>query len=174
MPWADYTCEGCPGIVRNHRFDAALGAIASAPICPVCEIVMTYVPAIGRMSAGNGPSFKAFEVAREVVDVNPATGKVERHHRRETIDSIAKLRAVERDSDRRAANGEGEPMRFRVFSQDHSNMDRGSFGPLVPESSVLKKSGRVSVKAVTPSDGSEPVVETGPGMSGSQALAGDE
>lgn len=184
MPWADYECPECGAVKTNVVFSADRGAAASAPYCTepmdeadLCGVRMEVIPQVGLMSAANGSTFKAFDVTREVLERNPETGQVERFHRRERIDSLAKLRAVERDSEQRAKNGEGEPMRFRAFSQNRTNMDVGSFGPMTPETAVLKRSGRVRVKAVTPTDapeGGEPTVETGPGMAGSQALAGDQ
>lgn len=146
MPWADYRCLGCQEtMVRNHVFSAQLGAIASAPLCTVCETYMAPIPAIGRMDAGGGSAFQAFDVAREVVDYNPATGQVERFQRLERIDSVHKARAVEQDAERRARNGEGEPMRFRMLSTDPSNKDVGSFGSFTPEDTKLVKGGRVQV-----------------------------
>lgn len=124
MPWADYECPGCPGLIRNHRFSAALGAKASAPLCPVCEIYMEPIPAIGRMDVGGvkGASFQAFEISRLVPSRH---GMVEQTER---IDSVHKLRAVERDSEQRYRDGEGEPVRFRAWNQDRSNLSVSSFG----------------------------------------------
>lgn len=72
--------------------------------------------------------FQTYQVARDVYDRNPATGDTERHSRLETIDSLHTMRKIERDSEQRFRNGEGEPMRFRMLSTDRSNKDVGSFG----------------------------------------------
>lgn len=165
MPWSDYRCPYCTNVQINVVFAMAKGAVASAPICPSCRddgmlVIMEVIPAIGRMDAGNGSTFQAFEVAREVVDRNPATGQIERFQRKELIDSVHKARAIERDSERRAANGEGEPMRFRMLSQNPSNKDAGSFGSFTP-GPKLEKSGRVSV---TRHGEDAPTAEVAPGV----------
>jgi hypothetical protein len=46
----------------------------------------------------------------------------------ETIDSLHTLRAIEKDSEQRYRDGEGEPLRFRGYAQDASNMDVSAFG----------------------------------------------
>lgn len=125
MPWADYECPGCPGLIRNHRFAMALGAAAGAPICEVCEIYMVPIPAINidvKTDGGTGKGFQKFEVSR-LVPTREGPRQVT-----EIIDSTHKLRAIERDSEQRYRDGEGEPLRFRAYAQGHSNMDVGSFG----------------------------------------------
>ena len=46
-----------------------------------------------------------------------------------TIDSLHKLRKVERESEQAAANGEGQAMHWRMWSQDRSNRDVNTHGP---------------------------------------------
>lgn len=46
----------------------------------------------------------------------------------ETIDSTHKMRLIEKDSEQRYRDGEGEPLRFRMLSQNRSNKDVGAFG----------------------------------------------
>ena len=48
--------------------------------------------------------------------------------KREIIDSVHKLRQVERDSEQRYRNGEGEPIRFRLWNNESTNRDINSFG----------------------------------------------
>jgi hypothetical protein len=94
-----------------------------------------------------------YEIHRDVYDKNPSTGQMERHSRREVIDSTHKMRAIEKDSEQRFRNGEGEPMRFRMLSQDRSNKDVGSFGTAgkIGDQAYdsgnppLKKSGKITV-----------------------------
>ena len=45
------------------------------------------------------------------------------------IDSVSKMRRIERESEIRARNGEGEAIRFRMWSNDRSNGDMNTFGP---------------------------------------------
>jgi len=90
--------------------------------------------------------------------------------RRVVIDSLRKLRQVERDSEQAYRNGEGEPVRFRMWSQTASNRDVNTFGTAgqigdqtYASGATLVKSGKVGVKR----HGQEaPEVELGPGMKG--------
>lgn len=91
-------------------------------------LVLEPQPGDFAMDAAGGATFKAFTIAREVLDLNPKTGVVERHQRMETIDSVHTLRRIEADSEQRYRNGEGEPLRFRMWNQGDSNKDVGSFG----------------------------------------------
>jgi hypothetical protein len=45
------------------------------------------------------------------------------------VDSLATMRRIERESEQRAKNGEGEAIRFRMWSNDRSNGDVNTFGP---------------------------------------------
>lgn len=90
--------------------------------------------------------------------------------RREVIDSLHKLRQVERESEQRYRNGEGEPVRFRLWNQDDSNRDVNSFGTagqigeqVYSSGEPLTKSGKVGIKR---HGQEEPSVELGPGMKG--------
>lgn len=46
-----------------------------------------------------------------------------------TIDSLHTLRRIEREAERRTADGVGQPMVFRAWSQNRSNQDQNVFGP---------------------------------------------
>lgn len=155
MPWADYYCPGCPGIIlRNHVFSASLGAKASAPLCEVCETYMEVIPAIGRMDAQGGGGFKAFQISHNGQQV--------------VIDSLHKLRQLEQQSEQDYRNGEGEPLRFRMWNNNRSNKDVNSFGEsgTIGEQAYgsgekLEKHGRVSV---TRHGGDEPDIPVAPGL----------
>lgn len=125
MPWADYSCPGCPGIVQNHPFSSALGAKEGAPWCRICEIQMVPVAAInlslGRDS-GSRDGFQKFEVHRLMPTAKGLTQVVE------TVDTPRKAHQIERDSEQRYKDHEGEPLRFRALHQNRSNMDENSFG----------------------------------------------
>lgn len=85
---------------------------------------MEWIPQTLAMDVGGvkGAAFKSFSVHRQV-PTRDGLVQVE-----ERIDSLHKLRQIERDSEQRFRNGEGEPMRFRMWNQDRSNKDVGSFG----------------------------------------------
>lgn len=171
MARADYRCPGC-GQVFEHTYPMSVGAIASAPYHEPCECYMEWIPAarfdLKTDGEGDKGGFQKFTVHRQV-PTRDGLVQVE-----ETIDSLHKLRQIEKDSEQRYRDGEGEPLRFRAYSNEPTNKDVGLFGPYVPESAGLKKSGRVKVKAITPPDGSEPEVSVGPGMSAPLALAEDK
>lgn len=126
LPLADYTCPCSPGIVyEDIPFASALGAARSAPICQICECLMEVIPQANfdlKTDGEGGQGFQKFTVHRQVPTKD---GLVQRE---EQIDSIHKLRQIEKDSEQRYRNGEGEPLRFRAYAQDRSNRDRSSFG----------------------------------------------
>jgi hypothetical protein len=119
MPLADYQCD-CGFWVADHYFPSAVGATASAPRCPACSIPLHWLPNVQAMDAKE--PFQRFAVTRQV---QTHAGMVQQQ---EVIDSTHRLRQLEKDSEQRYRNGEGEPLRFRAWSQDHSNRDVGSFG----------------------------------------------
>lgn len=108
------------------------GASRRAPFCATCVredesfIRMEWLPQVGAMDAKE-PNAQHV-VWRDVYDKNPQTGDMERYQRREVVGSVHQMRQIEADSERRFRNGEGEPMRFRMLSQNGSNKDVGSFG----------------------------------------------
>lgn len=135
---------------------AAQGATRFAPSCPDCGDPMEWIPQL-RIDVGGvkGAAFHAFDV-----DVDG---------RRTVIDSLHTLRRVERESEQRYRNGEGEPLRFRAWSQDRTNRDVGSFGTAgkigdqVYDSGTppVQKSAKVSVRR---HGQAKPRVALGPGM----------
>ena len=46
-----------------------------------------------------------------------------------TVDSLAKLRKIERESEQQYRNGEGQPLVWRRYSQDPSNHDVSALHP---------------------------------------------
>lgn len=170
MARADYRCPGC-GTVVEHVYPMAVGAVASAPWHDPCQCYFEWIPFARFDLKGDGEGDRGFQKFTVHRQVPTKDGMVQVE---ETIDSLHKLRQIERDSEQRYRDGEGEPLRFRAYSQEPTNQDVGLFGPFIPEESKLKKSGRVTVKAITPPDaaeGGQPEVTTGPGMSGAVALA---
>lgn len=118
MPkFGNYCCPRCDYIEREHPVDFGRTFPEAAPFCPICKNVddtaaglvkMDWLPQIGRMSAGNGPTFTSFETTGP-------DGKLTR------INSITELRAMERESEKMAADGVGQQMVWRDFANDNSN-----------------------------------------------------
>lgn len=112
----DFECPRCLVVLRDVPIDMAVGAVAGAPLCPHCtgedppvEVRLQWIPKVGRMSAGGGPTFRAFEV-------HGPDGKLKR------INSITELRHMERESEKMARDGVGEgQMVWRDLSNDRSN-----------------------------------------------------
>lgn len=111
----DYECPACGALAIDVPIDMALGARAVPVYCTVCEVAdvfvsrMEWIPKVGRMSAGNGPTFRKFDV------LGPDNKTIH------TIDSISALRKLEAESEQRARDGTGQIMVWRDFSNDRTN-----------------------------------------------------
>lgn len=161
MPTHDYLCadETCLGYRRDHM--SPLYRLAeprvqdgyvvtqdfARPRCPRCEGPMDIVPP--RVAVDALEPMQEFDTT-----VEDGRGG----YRTEHIDSLAKLRKVERESEQRYRNGEGRPMAWRDYSQDRSNRDVHSL--MADPSEAPTKSAKLKVRAV----GGEPTGELGPGV----------
>jgi hypothetical protein len=99
-------------IARDHYRSVDEGARAHPPVCPICSEPMAWVPQIGRMDFLATP-FEALDGKNEPV----------------FIDTLSKLRAVERESEKLAADGMGQSLTWRMYSQTHSNQGVNTHGP---------------------------------------------
>lgn len=159
----DYRCPDCGHTLADVLVEITLGAIAGAPPCPACsqighDVTMDWVPQIGRMDAGSGPGFDAFETF---------DGK----NRKVKVESLHQLRQIERESEQLYKNGEGQPIVFRAFSNDPTNKDRSALHPNFnggeqPTEAAKKKFGATLQKAVE-----EPEADFGPAVNESNASA---
>jgi hypothetical protein len=151
----DFWCSACGQLLADVNVPIAIGATAGAP--EHCGKKTVPIPGIGRMDVGGvkGASFQKFEVY---------------NHRNElvTVDSVHKLRQVERESEQAARNGEGQPLRFRMWSQDRTNRDVNTFGEPPsekPDPAFVKKFGK-AIRSAT-----EPEAAFGPGVNESNTSA---
>lgn len=131
---------------------------------------MRWIPQIGRMDAGSGSTFQAFET---YVPQPDGTQK------RTTVSSLHQLRQIERESEQRARDGEGQQMNWRDYSNDRSNADVHSFRPKTPtqeaEEDIARQraalsdrlGGRISAGRATLLEGDGPAL--GPGVTESSA-----
>jgi hypothetical protein len=118
MPkYGNYCCPNCGFIARDVEVPFGTTFPDAAGYCPACEVSagpnryvhrLEWLPQIGRMSAGNGPTFTAFETTGP-------DGKLTR------INSISELRAMERESEKMAKDGVGQQMVWRDYANDPSN-----------------------------------------------------
>lgn len=131
MPHADYRCPECDCEIHDHPFTMANGARASAPACLECHdwngqvVRMEVIPAAHFDLKTDGTpdrGLQKFTVHRQV-PTRDGPVQVE-----EVVDSLHTLRRIERDSEQRYRDGEGEPLRFRGYNQNSSNRDVNSFG----------------------------------------------
>jgi hypothetical protein len=128
-------CEKCgyEALITNTAAD--VDGPHWPPSCPVliyfglgdadgmlCGGVMEIAPRPGDFAIDAKEPFQRFTVHRQV----PTSGGLMQVE--ETIDSVHTLRRIEQDSEQRYRNGEGEPLRFRMWNQDRTNKDVGSFG----------------------------------------------
>lgn len=125
MARADFRCPSC-GYTEEHVFACAAGASSVVAVCPTCDQVrLQWVPMarFDLKTDGDGDrGFQKFEVSR-LVPTREGPQQVT-----ETVDSLHKLRQIEKDSEQRYRDGEGEPLRFRGYAQNRSNVDVGLFG----------------------------------------------
>lgn len=109
MAQHNFACPACGFIERDVNIPIALGASSYDTVCPHCgDAKLEWIPQIGRMSAGNGPTFTSFET-------------LDGRNRPVRVSSISDLRRIEKDSESMARNGEGQIMVWRDYSNDRSN-----------------------------------------------------
>lgn len=167
MALHDYQCPTCGHRAVDVNVPIEIGAAAVCVECPLCADVgrksrMEWLPQVGRMDAGNGPSFVAFDTF---------DGKNQKVH----VSSLKQLRDIERQSEVDHRNGEGQPLVFRTFSNDPSNKDQSALHPNFaggeqPTTAAKSKFGATLQKAAD-----APEAEFGPGVneSNASALGGD-
>jgi hypothetical protein len=110
------------------------------------------------------PAFGAMDLKSEFQKFTANIRQRDGSYKAVEIDSVSKMRQIERDTERAAANHEGEALRFRAWSQDDSNGDVNAFGPMCPpplDPAIARKYGLRSgtIKSVE-----APTVELGPGV----------
>ncbi len=113
----DFKCELCGVVYRDVEVVSELSAMAAPFHCSGCGALLLWIPKVGRMDAYE--PFREFDV-----QVQRQGGGTETRH----IDSLSKLRQVERESEQRSRNGEGQPLVWRDYAQDQSNHDVHTLG----------------------------------------------
>jgi hypothetical protein len=121
---------------------------------------MTWIPAAPGMHYGDvkGAAFRSFDTT---------DGRGRPVH----IDSLRKLRRVERESEQMYRDGVGQPMVFRRYAQDASNRDQHTLHPdhaggEAPTPAAARRFGSTLRRSAT-----EPEAGFGPGVSEANASA---
>ena len=157
----DYRCHVCGSIRRDVAVPVSEGALAHPPLCPAClcggsATKMTWIPNIGAIDAKE--PFQRFET-------------FDGRNQRVVVDSLQKLRQIEKESEQLYRNGEGQPIVFRAYSNDNSNKDQSALhkswdGSEQPTEEAKRRFGSTLKKSVeTPDD------SFGPGVNESNASA---
>lgn len=124
MPLHDFACRQCGAVQLDVYRPIAERASDRPPLCygnpntgAHDPVVTEWLPQVGAMDAAG--TFTPFSV-----EVQGRNGV----HQTRTVDSLHTLRTIERETEQAHRNGEGQPMRFRMWSNDRSNGDVNSFG----------------------------------------------
>jgi hypothetical protein len=112
MALHDFWCQTCGQVLVDVNIPIDLGAVKGAPLH--CGKPANWIPQVGRMDAYE--PFQEFE-ARDG------------QNRPVVVDSLHKLRQIERDSEQQYRNGEGQPLVWRSYSNDRSNRDVHALHP---------------------------------------------
>lgn len=122
MPLADYRCPSCGRTTVDVLYKSSEGPHRNAPWCCATHTIvrMEWLPQIGRMDVQGGGGFTGFDTY-----VRGRDGQEKLVH----VASLNDLRRIERETEQAYRNGEGQPMRWRDYAQDHSNRDVNTFGP---------------------------------------------
>lgn len=170
MPVLDFVCPGCGTVQRDvyrplytlpeprrvHGY--VVRQDFDRPVC--CDAPMVVIPPHVVMDTPGAGRFQAFTT--EVLQPDGS-------HKTVTIDSLRTLRQVERESEQRARNGEGQQMVWRDYSQDRGNTHTHTLAAdptptLSPE--AKHRFGSTLRKSVE-----EPVAALGPGVDDSNTSA---
>lgn len=110
MPLHDFWCAACGQVLVDVYVPVDVGARAGAP--GHCGQAMSPIPAAPALHYGDvkGAAFRSFDTT---------DGRGQKVH----VDSVQKLRKIERESETAYRNGEGQPMVWRRYAQDGSNAD---------------------------------------------------
>lgn len=161
MPRHDYICPHCHTLLLDQYRSILEGAQRRRPDCPSCGygVLMDWIPAASfDLRSDGSEGFAKFTI-------------YDGQNRRVEIDSLHKLRQVERESEQQYRNGEGQPLRFRMWNQDRSNRDVNSFGPDPSEKPSTEGKRKWGLRGATKASTTEPAGEFGPAVNESNCSA---
>jgi hypothetical protein len=158
MPLHDYWCPACGALTPDIYRPVSERATDRPPLH--CGQPMAWVAAAPAVHYGSVKTcaFHAFDTT-------------DGYGRPVHVDSVQKLRRIERESEQAARNGEGQRMVWRRYAQDPSNRDQPTLskdysGGEQPTAAAKHRFGSTLQKSAT-----EPDHRFGPGVSESNASA---
>ena len=107
MPLHDFQCGQCSRRTIDVYVPISVGATGATVYCAECGNRMDWLPQVGSMDAK-----EPFQ--QTTVDVGGVPT---------TIGSLHQMRRIERETEQRARNGEGQRLVWRDYSQNRSNTD---------------------------------------------------
>lgn len=125
MPMIDYECRDCGALQTVQYRVAEVGGPSWPPTCAECAGELEYARCPAPAVDAREP-MQQFTVHRQVPVKTEGGWTLQQ--RREEIGSLRQIRKLEADSEQRYTNGEGEPLRFRAYANNGSNLDVNSFG----------------------------------------------
>lgn len=115
MALHDFSCS-CGHRVIDYYIPATLRASEHPPTCDRCFAPMQWIPQVGRIDAKE--PFQQFQTYIRQPDGS---------EKLTTIGSLHQMRQIERESEQRQKDGEGQQMVWRDYSQDRNHTDRHAF-----------------------------------------------
>jgi len=148
MALHDFWCQVCGEVLVDVNVPIALGARLGAPTH--CGRPAAWIPQVGRMDA-----YEPFQ------EFTARDGQ----NREVVVDSLSKLRKIERESEQDSRDGRGQPIVWRRYSQDRSNLHTHSLAPgwtggAQPDPAFVKKHAAAIRRSTDVAD-----TDYGPGVS---------
>lgn len=162
MPLHDFYCPRCNAILPDRYVPVAERAsdAAAAARCETCGGALVWIPAAPAVHYGSVKTcaFKAFDTT-------------DGYGRPVHIDSLQKLRRVEREAEQAFRNGEGQPMIWRHYAQDKSNRDQPTLSRSYDGGEQPTAEGKHRFGQTLRKSAEEPDASFGPGVSEANASA---
>lgn len=158
-----YRCEAC----NETRTSIDSSAI---PLCPGCRGPMAWKQTRDYHPENHG---WATGMKAPAIDFNQTAGRVAPIGDGVPINSLHDIRRIERESEQRARNGEGEQYVFRKYQQDRGNLYTHTLGEApqaAPSQDWLRKHAQEFGDLIAPmrADEAEAAATLGPGMTADQ------
>ena len=160
MALHDYTCPYDGIVLLDQYRPAAVGGRLAPPCCPSCARLMEWIPRarFDLRSDASGGSFAKFET-------------LDGQNRPVVVDSLHRLRQIERASEQQARDGEGQHVTFRAWANDRSNRDVNTHGDSPLQGPTPEAAHRFGLQQGTTRHATEPDRPFGPRVNASNTSA---